>query len=75
MVGITHYYWTYSIRDGGLNTVKYNSGDIMKEQETPQEVNNKPLTHEQIISESQRGVDRSLTILNYSIVAIGENTN
>ncbi len=43
MVGITHYYWTYSIRDGGLNTVKYNSGDIMKEQETPQEVNNKPL--------------------------------
>ena len=29
------------------------------------------LTHEQIISEAQRGVDRSLTVLNYTIEAIG----
>ena len=29
------------------------------------------LTHEQIISEAQRGVDRSLTILNYTVTAIG----
>jgi hypothetical protein len=44
----------------------------MSEQEKQKEVKGNALTHEQIISESQRGVDRSLTILNYTITAIGE---
>ena len=43
----------------------------MSEQEEQKKVKENALTHEQIISESQRGVDRSLTILNYTVIAIG----
>ena len=43
----------------------------MNEQEKQQEVKDNALTHEQIISEAQRSVDRSLTILNRIITAIG----
>ncbi len=41
---------------------------VQKEQQV---VKANPLTHDQIISETQRGVDRSLTIMDHTISAIG----